>query len=61
MRNGRRCTVYAEEPVFFLSVFANVDLVRFVFEAELLERDADFLSVRRAGRVQNDILCVWNY
>lgn len=50
-------TADAQEPVFFLHVLADVDLVRFVVEPELLERDADFLPVRRPRRVKDDVLC----
>lgn len=53
-------TVDAQEPVFFLRVLADVDLVRFVVEPELLERDADFLPVRRPRRVEDDVLCPEN-
>lgn len=53
-------TVDAQVPVFFLHVLADVDLLCLVLEPELLERDADLLPVRRAGRVEDDILWAEN-
>lgn len=50
-------TVDAQVPVLFLLVLADVDLMRFVVQTQLLERDAHFLPIRRAGRVEDDVLC----
>ena len=49
-------TIDPEKPIFFLDVLADVDLLCFVLQTELLEGDADFLPIGRAGRVQENVL-----
>ncbi len=44
-------TIDLEEPVLFLDVLCNIDLVYFVVEIQLFHQYVDLLAIRRAGGV----------
>jgi hypothetical protein len=47
-----RHTINPQEPVFLLHALRDIDMHRFVREAQLLQRDGDLLPVGRARRIE---------
>lgn len=51
-RNAEKApTINLQKPLLLLHVLRNINLVRFVFDAELFKGTVYFLSVWRAGRI----------